>query len=155
MLETKCQENARAIAQQIKASGASTASDVAYDNTSSGLTADDVQEAIDELASSSGGGSVDYTKTETEIGTFLGDKLYRCVYELTNEITLASNAYENMSFSISFSKLVNIFGVGSSGNYIPCAGYKDGTALAIRPCISSGSVYVKYVCVDYTKPAEA
>ena len=29
--------------------GASTAADVSYDNTSSGLTADDVQEAIDEL----------------------------------------------------------------------------------------------------------
>ena len=37
---------------------ASTAADVTYDNTQSGLTADDVQEAIDELAAGAGG--VDY-----------------------------------------------------------------------------------------------
>ena len=38
---------------------ASTAADVTYDNTGSGLTADDVQEAIDELAAGAGGGGVD------------------------------------------------------------------------------------------------
>lgn len=37
---------------------ASTAADVTYDNTQSGLTADDVQEAIDELAQGAGG--IDY-----------------------------------------------------------------------------------------------
>lgn len=38
---------------------ASTAADVTYDNTQSGLTAEDVQEAIDELAAGAGGGGVD------------------------------------------------------------------------------------------------
>lgn len=38
---------------------ASAAADVTYDNTQSGLTADDVQEAIDELAAGAGGGGVD------------------------------------------------------------------------------------------------
>lgn len=36
--------------------GASSASDVSYNNTSSGLTADNVQNAIDEVAQSGGGG---------------------------------------------------------------------------------------------------
>lgn len=35
--------------------GASTAEDVSYDNTTSGMTADDVQEAIDELHTGLGG----------------------------------------------------------------------------------------------------
>ena len=96
MLETKCQENARAIAQQMKKSGGGSGSDVtvtqvlasgtkiatikvdddstdlycetvpatydaddiAYDNTTSGLTATNVQAAIDEVAQGGGGGGV-------------------------------------------------------------------------------------------------
>lgn len=152
MFEPKCQLNSKAIAQQIPAGGSSNADGVTYDNTNSGLTADNVQEAIDELASASGGGGGnDYTATETKIGTFLGADLYRCVYTLASQMSLASNAYENMSFSITFSKLIRVTGIGNDGNVCPMVAYKDGTALAIRPAISSGSVYVRYVIVDYTK----
>lgn len=42
------------------------ASDIGYDNTSSGMSATDVQEAIDELASGSGGGAVTGVKGNSE-----------------------------------------------------------------------------------------
>lgn len=70
--------------------GARTAADVTYDNTSSGLTADDVQEAIDELDGSvdtinttllSLAGQHNISSTETQIGTLGGDPLYAKTFE--------------------------------------------------------------------------
>lgn len=91
MLETKCQENARAIAQQIKGSGASSASDVTYDNTSSGLTADDVQEAIDELASR----GVAYSTTEKVIGKWTDNSdVYQRTFILDEGVNFANGSNE-------------------------------------------------------------
>lgn len=114
MLETKCQENARAIAQQMKNSGGSgadvtvtqilstgtkiatitvgeestdlycetaptsfDADDVVYDNTTSGLTATDVQSAIDELAEGGGSGFALTTvwTNSTPTNAFAGQKI--------------------------------------------------------------------------------
>ena len=89
MLEPKCQENSRAIAQQIKSSGASTASAVSYDNTSSGLTADDVQEAIDELASR----GVKYSTTEKVIGKWTdGSDVYQRTFILEEGVNFANGS---------------------------------------------------------------
>ena len=89
MLETKCQENARAIAQQMKTSGASSASAVSYDNTLSDLTADDVQEAIDELAS-----RVDaYSTTESVVGKWTDNSdVYQRVFTLEEGVNLANGS---------------------------------------------------------------
>ena len=58
-----------------KPSGASSAEDVTYDNTTSGLTADDVQEAIDELAARTS--AIEYSTTEKVIGKWTdGSDLY-------------------------------------------------------------------------------
>ena len=72
-----------------------TAAGVSYDNTTSGLTADDVQEAIDELAAGAGGGGVDpatiapveTTTTATvahPLGSifYLNDVLYRALSDI-------------------------------------------------------------------------
>lgn len=89
MLETKCQENSRAIAQQIKASGSSTASAITYDNTSSGLTADDVQEAIDELASR----GVAYSTTEKVVGKWTdGSDVYQRTFILEEGVNFANGS---------------------------------------------------------------
>lgn len=63
--------------------GASTAADVSYDNTSSGLTADDVQEAIDELASDLAAGH-EFSTTEKVIGKWIdGSDLYEKVIPIS------------------------------------------------------------------------
>ena len=54
---------------------ASTAADVTYDNTGSGLTADDVQEAIDELAQGGGGGGTTVVANPSGEATDSLDKL--------------------------------------------------------------------------------
>lgn len=74
---------------------ASTAADVTYDNTQSGLTAEDVQEAIDELAAGAGGGRVDpetiapveessTATTAHPLGTvfYFNDLLYRALADI-------------------------------------------------------------------------
>lgn len=56
------------------------ASDVSYDNTTSGLTADDVQEAIDELAEASAGGVASKTIYVTDESA--GQSAYAKVYKI-------------------------------------------------------------------------
>ena len=53
--------------------GGSTAADITYDNTSSHMTADDVQEAIDELNTAIGqiDTGIHYSETERKVGTWL------------------------------------------------------------------------------------
>lgn len=63
--------------------GASSADDVTYDNSVSGLEADNVQEALDELAQSSGGSTVEVTQvqtTGTKIATITVDSVGTDLY---------------------------------------------------------------------------
>lgn len=79
-------------------SGATTAADVSYDNTTSHLTADDVQEAIDELNTAIGliETGVHYSTSERKIGTWLeGEDLYQRTYIYENTSGLSgSSDYE-------------------------------------------------------------
>lgn len=53
------------VMSEIQSQTVPTAAQVSYDNTSSGLTADDVQEAIDELATGLGSVEIAFTSTDT------------------------------------------------------------------------------------------
>lgn len=55
------------VVTEVGGSGASAAVDVTYDNTTSGLTAADVQAAIDEVAAASGSNAVEATGTITKL----------------------------------------------------------------------------------------
>ena len=58
---------------------------IAYDNTTSGLTATDVQSAIDEIAGGSSAGGVNYSTTEHKIGTWIdGSDLYEITVDCGN-----------------------------------------------------------------------
>lgn len=151
MLEVKGQLNALGVAQQIKASGASTASAITYDNTSSGLTADDVQEAIDELASSSGGGDFFvFTNTEAKVGSFLGVDAYAIGYDLGSDVSVANNAWETFDITTTAVKFLQVFGVSSQGNYTPLQAYKDGQKISVKAC-SQRTESVRYLGVIYSK----
>lgn len=81
-------------------SGASTAADVSYDNTSSGLTADDVQEAIDELNTSIKDGHV-YSTTEHYVGKWIdGSDMYEITFQ-NNETSIVGNSAIDVTSKIS------------------------------------------------------
>lgn len=124
-------------------SGASSAADVSYNNTISGLTADDVQEALDELAARNAAGvsynntssgltaddvqeAVDelalrdvVSSTETLIGKWGNDDLYQSVVtinELPNAATTGANyphGIANIDKIKSVSGVINL----SGGNF--------------------------------------
>jgi len=75
----------------------STAADVTYDNTQSGLTADDVQDAIDELARGGGGGSaasVTYDPTTSGLtATNVQDAIDEVVDDLDGKANQSQLAY--------------------------------------------------------------
>lgn len=74
------------------------ASDISYDNTSSGLTADDVQEAIDELAAAVGAG-VEYSTNEKVIGKWVdGSDLYQKIFVLTGTDVPATATNKSLEF---------------------------------------------------------
>lgn len=63
---------------EARPSGGGSAAQVSYDNTSSHLMADDVQEAIDELNTAIGqiDTGVNFSSTEQKVGKWLGEDLY-------------------------------------------------------------------------------
>ena len=64
---------------EVNAASAPAASSVSYDNSGSGLTAANVQDAIDELASGSGTGSVSVTADGVKTSSQLLDELYALI----------------------------------------------------------------------------
>lgn len=63
------------------------ASEISYDNTESGLTADDVQDAIDELASASG---ISYDNTESGL---TADDVQGAIDEVNGKISITKTAF--------------------------------------------------------------
>lgn len=120
MLEVKGQLNALGVAQQINGSGASSASAVTYDNTSSGLTADDVQEAIDELAS----GGHTYSTTAQKIGKWTDNK---DVYEIVIHL---ESTYVPKNTGTDFPEAVQTFLDGTE-TVINCQGVGTGSCVGI------------------------
>ena len=107
--------------------GSTTAESVSYDNTSSGLTADDVQEAIDELHTAIGNIDtlVHYSTTETKIGTFDGLDYYAKILKLPAAVELPiSGAWTASGVSVPEGgtyislTLVALYGGGSIGVYV-------------------------------------
>lgn len=177
-LETKCQENARAIAQQMKNSGggsgsevtvtqvlasgtkiatikvddASTdlycetvpatpeADDIVYDNTDSGLTATNVQDAIDEIAQGGSGGT-----TWTLVGTQTGTTAQAISGYSEYYVKIAPNDTHIMEVIILASELSSTSvnyrqgGLLANDNYWGCALICTNASLALGSVVVNGS----------------
>lgn len=82
------------------------AEDLDYDNTTSGLTATDVQNAIDEIARNGGGHT--YDDEEKLIGDWFGKDLYEKTYHITD---LSSNEfYVNLNITGNY-EITNFWGI--------------------------------------------
>lgn len=143
------------------------AADIDYDNTLSGLTATDAQAAIDELQTEiqniPTGGTVDYSTTEHEIGTWIdGTTLYEKTIYLG---TLPNNSTKDVPHNISnLNVVVEFTGIATMGAYgmplpfcdryvanqIPC--YVFGSDIRVVT-LADYSTATAYVTVRYTKSA--
>ena len=141
-------------------SGGTTAESVTYDNTTSHLTADDVQEAIDELNTKILPVGT-YSTDEIVVGKWLdGRDIYRKMFPVETAITLASGLWTDLT-GVDNTGMDTVLGVTifqyDTSEFVcsmPVGGYKGTTvvkALSFRSqtTISTGS----YIAVDYLKSA--
>lgn len=144
------------------------ASMVDYDNTVSGLNSTDVQGAIDELQteiqSIPAGGSVNYSTTEQEIGTWVdGSPLYEKTVDCG---AMPNNTTKNVAHLISdLGSVVQMYGMMKSSNQQTPLPNVDSTAMTNQISLSinatniilrsSGnwSTFSGYVTLRYTKTA--
>lgn len=134
MIEVKRQLNAKAIAQQVgSGSGGGSASSVTYDNTTSGLTATNVQGAIDELAST---GHV-YSTTAKKVGKWTDNK---DVYEIVIHL---ESAYEPKPAGTELPASVQTLLAGAD-TVISCQG------VSATQCVGIGLEYASSTWTGYT-----
>ena len=142
------------------------AGNVVYDNTTSGLTADDVQEAIDEVIAMipQGGGDVEYSTTEHKIGTWVdGSDLYEKTVSVG---PLPNTTTKNVDPQITgLDKIVELTGIADNGSgdiiplpYVNYAAPSEGITLLFTNgniSIATGgdvsSFTSAYVTLRYTK----
>ena len=136
------------------------AEDITYDNTESGLTADDVQAAIDEIYSNLV--SNQYLSTETKIGKWGADDLYR---KVINVQALPNNTTETVNTGLSGVRIrhIDMIAYGTSGSDHESFTLGDGTITACsyyyndnQISITSNtdlSAYEADIVLEYTKNA--
>lgn len=74
---------------EVDAAIPSSASEISYDNTDSGLSATDVQAAIDELANTSGGGTAEDTTFDDTNVTFSANNVQSALENIIKKLTQA------------------------------------------------------------------
>lgn len=146
-----------------------TAKSVSYDNTSSGLTADDVQEAIDELNTAIGQINplpFNYSETEHEVGTWIdGSTLYEKTFTTTSptQVNTTTDIVDLSDIGIdlvvkveAFIELTANISPMGGGAFIAWARRKTLTQDDTIACQVSNTDYLNspmYVTVRYTKTA--
>ena len=95
------------IAENIDAGGSSSAEDVSYDNTDSGLTADDVQAAIDEVVDLIP--EIGYSTIEQNTGLkwIDGSDVYKCVVSGLN-VSISTGWSEGFATSLNIKNIVDV-----------------------------------------------
>lgn len=145
------------------------ASQVSYDNTTSGLTADDVQEAIDEVASLISS-DIDYSTTERKIGKWIDDSdLYEKTVSLgtlpsTSGTSTVAHNIANLGKVVDIKGYALGNGFSVTGNSIPLPLAAPNTADCVGLFVSSTNIHIivgsdfsgyteAYVTLRYTKSA--
>ena len=107
------------------AGGTSSAADVSFDNTGTGLAATNVQSALSEIDTRG-----NYTTTKTRIGTWTdGSPIYRQVFILETPVTLSNQNWVSTGIAtadLNFKELLNA-ACGNTKVVIPCALGGDDT----------------------------
>ena len=133
-----------------------TASMSTYDNTLSGLSATDVQDAIDELAQS--GGGINYSTTEQVIGTWItGKPLYQKTIVAPTEMEISQSSWTATGLYIQDGGyVIECHGINKDGGYqgsvLAYIASSDGELFLVTPRNSIG--YVQTITIRYTKTTD-
>lgn len=137
------------------------AGDIPYDNTESGLSSDNIQGAIDELANNIESSKPVYSTVETVVGTYLNKPLYSKTYQVEFS---SSNSYyfdvpSAMDIKFVFGGVYSTrfdfipFGYGGSGgDMVQCYRFSD-TQFRIQNAYYASRMYCD-VTLQYTKSTD-
>ena len=123
MLETKCQENARAIAQQMKNSGGS------------------------------GAGGINYSTTEQDTGLKWTDErsIYQNTYAFENAISLTKDSWTSTGVDAPGDKILSAIAYTSTGVFISGADINEGK-IRLLNARANDAVSVSGMTITYVKP---
>ena len=133
--------------------GASTAAQVSFDNTGTGLVATNVQGALTEINSKP---TEIYSATETLIGKWLNEDLYRRVYDLESDLAISPSAFVSTTIDATAMKnLINVRGIYSTGatSYPLLGTIADGVVKLQSERNGESGASCRYIIVEYTKIA--
>ena len=128
----------------IAVSGDYAASEVSYDNTTSGLTATDVKEAIDELAASGGSGTDDQTAAEvpfTPAGNISATDVQDAIEELDTEKLAAT--HEGTGGASHANATTGTAGFMSSGDKTKLDGIESGADVTDTANVTSAGALMR------------
>lgn len=133
------------------AGGGGTASDIAYDNSLSGLVSQNVQQAIDELHDEIEIGII-YTTDEKKVGEWInGSPIYRSVLHCTKTDPVTVNEWYKTGIAATFiSKLINGVGLAPSGAVVEFSFAVVDGELAVNSRRALGVENFDFI-VEYTK----
>ena len=104
-------------------------------------------------AAVSGGGSIEYSTNEEEIGTWInGDKIYRRVIALSSQISIPSNNWLENVFSINnISSIIECRTVNDSGTLYYLNAYINNNNVNLLACRDGNPASARYIIIEYTK----
>ena len=144
----------------------STAAEISFDNTGTGMVATDAQDAITELKSNLTDLQDFVLNDEIVIGSWLGKPLYRRVYKVTTPNAINTST-EVKTINIGVDKYISVWAnINISGNAISSSG--GGTACVVfirRPSATEDRITMRtdasgylnvdaYVVLEYTKTSD-
>jgi len=138
--------------------GASSAADVSFDNTGTGLSGTNVQSVIEEVDTKITNMET-YSTTETLIGTYLGEPLYRMVISFNESLVVTMNAaWVDTGVTLDFIKeLTRLTCLGGVNGFVwnILSGFINSNKLTLTSVVNggSGTAGVKEVVLEYTKVA--
>lgn len=134
-------------------SGPTSAENVTFDNTGTGLVADDVQSAIVEVNTKAENAGT-YSTSETLIGTYKGKPHYRKVIHFESPLTVALNGTW-VSTSVDISDIEQLTRVTCLSSFVwnLLSAFNNSGDLTLTSIVNAGSntASVDDIIIEYTK----
>lgn len=103
--------------------------------------------------SGGGGGSDVYSTTKTEVGKWIDNsKVYRQVFDLGSDVSVANNSWYTTSIPASTIKyIVNARGMRSNGTFFPLMSECESTYITLLAARANAAATVRYLILDFVE----